>query len=67
MIVRSAKGDAKRLSRSDVIVEPTSHLVCCPKCSGVLVEGGDIRLEDLLWCVHCGWRPGAKLKLFEPV
>jgi hypothetical protein len=61
------RGDQKRLRMSDVIVEDVSGVESCPRCAGILRWGQDTRLEDVVSCIYCGWRPGAKLKLFEPV
>ena len=53
------RGEQKRLSKHDVIVEDTSNMTACPKCSGVLIHGNNNRLEDGLYCLSCGWRPSA--------
>ena len=55
--------DRRKLDRFAVIPEDVSRVARCPKCGG----GGSLRfgegdwLEDAVWCVYCGWRPGARL------
>ena len=53
----------RRLSRVAVIPEDVSRVTSCPKCGGgrSLRIGEGNWLSDALWCVYCGWRPGAKL------
>jgi len=57
------RGDKRRLSQSKIIVEDISDISACPKCAGILKWGKDIRYEDAVACVYCGWRPSAKLEM----
>ena len=64
---KMARGDQKRwmraLAKSDVIVEDVSGIESCPKCEGILRWAVDIRYEDVVSCLYCGWRPSAKLEM----
>ena len=54
------RGEQKRLSKHDVIVEDTSNMTACPKCAGILRwSGEDSRVQDAVSCILCGWRPSA--------
>ena len=66
-VTGDTRGDQKRLRMSAVIVEDVSGLESCPKCAGILRWGQDTRLEDVVSCVYCGWRPGARVELLEHV
>ena len=61
------RGDQKKLeralSKSNVIIEDISEITSCPKCAGILRWGKDLRYEDVVACVYCGWRPSAKLEM----
>lgn len=60
---RSSIGEQRRVAKLDVIVEDVSGIESCPKCEGILMWGRDTRYEDAVSCVHCGWRPSAKLEV----
>jgi len=55
--------DRRSLERVSVISDDVSGVMSCPKCGGdrSLRFGEGSWLEDAVWCVYCGWRPGAKL------
>ena len=54
------RGEQKRLSKHDVIVEDISNITACPKCAGILRwSGEDSRVQDAVSCILCGWRPSA--------
>ena len=57
----SSLKDQRELAKSSVVVEDVSGLESCPKCSGVLRWGEGTWLEDVVWCLYCGWRPVARL------
>ena len=59
--------DQRELAKSSVGVEDVSGLERCPKCAGILRGGQDTRREDVVSCVYCGWRPGARVELLEHV
>ena len=59
---RATIGEQRRIAKLDVIVEDVSGIESCPKCEGILRWGQDTRLEDVVSCIYCGWRPSAKLK-----
>ena len=52
--------DQKRISQLEVIAEDVSGITNCRKCNGILKWGEGSRLDDLVSCVYCGWRPSAK-------
>ena len=56
-------GEQRRIAKLDVIVEDVSGIESCPKCEGILMWGRDIRYEDVVSCLYCGWRPRAKLEM----
>ena len=53
------RGEQKRLSKHDVIVEDTSNMTACPKCEGKLQWADESVLQDAVYCLYCGWRPSA--------
>ena len=55
------KADQKRISEMDVITDDFTGITNCPKCKGILNWGEGDKLEDLVSCVYCGWRPSAKV------
>jgi len=57
----SSLRDQWELAKSSVIVEDVSGLESCPKCAGILRWGEETWLEDVVWCLYCGWRPVARL------
>ena len=60
---RSTVGEQRRIAKLDVIVEDVSGIESCPKCEGILRWAVDTRYEDAVYCIHCGWRPNAKLEM----
>ena len=63
----SSLRDQRALATAVIHVEAVSGLESCPKCAGILRWGQDTRLEDVVSCVYCGWRPGARVELLEHV
>ena len=60
---RATIGEQRRIAKLDVIVEDVSGTESCPKCEGILRWAVDIRYEDVVSCLYCGWRPSAKLEM----
>jgi len=59
--------DQKRISQLEVIAEDVSDITNCRKCKGILKWGEGSRLDDLVSCVYCGWRPSAKIAIESEV
>ena len=57
------RAEQKRISQMDVVSEDISGIKNCPKCKGMLRWGEDSRLDDLVSCIYCGWRPSAKVAM----
>ena len=55
--------DQLLIARMPVVKEDTSKLTACPRCEGILKWGEDSRLDDLVSCVYCGWRPSARMEM----
>ena len=55
--------EQRQIAKRDVIAEDTSKLTACPRCEGILKWGEDSRLDDLVSCVYCGWRPSARMEM----